>query len=397
MKKELSKITTLIQNTHQSDDIWQGKSVNPPVVRTSTVVFSSHQAWVNNRKKRDHERILSYGARGTQTHFELEKMVANLESAAGVQLCPTGLAALSFVLICMTSSGGHILITDGIYGPVRSFCEKFLKKNNVTVDFIKADACDVEEKITHNTQLILAETPGSILYEMIDLPKLSQIAKKYGVPLAVDNTYGSAYFYNPLTLGADISIVAGTKYLSGHSDVMMGLIAANDQYYPIIKDLSESFGLTTSPDDAYTVLKGIRTLDVRLMRHQKNALKMALWLQKKKEVKTVFHPALPSHLGHKIWKRDFTGANGMLTFEFTDNYTKENAIAFVDDLKLFSIGASWGGYESIATYVEPHLTRTRSNWSHRGPFVRMHIGLENIDDLIEDATQAFNKIIPIGE
>ncbi|EOI4811966.1 PLP-dependent aspartate aminotransferase family protein, partial [Campylobacter coli] len=346
--------------------------------------------WQKYRELRKTDRVLSYGARGTTTNFELEKLICTLEGGYRAQLFPTGLAALAMVLLNYASKDAHFLITDAIYGPVRTICELFLEKMGVEIDFLKADASDVEEKIKPNTKLILCESPGSILYEIIDLPKLCKIAHAHNIPVAIDNTYSSGYFLNPLELGVDISVIAATKYLSGHSDVTMGIVVINEKEWKNFDKLPEALGFTTSPDDAYLVLRGMRTLDVRMKAHEKSADEIVEFLQSRKEIKTIFYPKLKSHPNHEIFMRDHKGANGMITIEFAEGYSKDDAIKFVDKLEYFSIGASWGGYESLATVTTP--PRTATDWSARGPFVRFHIGLEDTKDLIADLTQAFDSI-----
>lgn len=374
----------------RGDQNVEARSVNPTLMRASTILFKDHATWQKYRELRKTDRVLTYGARGTATNFELEKLICELEGGYRAQLFPTGLAALAMVLLNYASKDAHILITDAIYGPVRTICDLFLTKMDVEIDFLKADASDVEEKIKPNTKLILCESPGSILYEIIDLPKLCEIAHKHNIPVAIDNTYSSGYFFNPLEYGADISVIAATKYLSGHSDVTMGIVITNEKEWKNFDKLPEALGFTTSPDDVYLVLRGMRTLDVRMKAHEKSADEVVEFLQSRKEVKTIFYPKLKTHPNHEVFMRDYKGTNGMVTIEFSDGISKEQAIKFVDNLEYFSIGASWGGYESLATVTTP--PRTATDWSARGPFVRFHIGLEDSKDLIADLKQAFEKI-----
>ncbi|MBM0637591.1 PLP-dependent aspartate aminotransferase family protein [Campylobacter sp. VicNov18] len=374
----------------RGDQNTEVRSVNPTLMRASTIAFKDHATWQKYKTLRKTERVLSYGARGTSTNFELEKLICSLENGHRAQLFPTGLAALAMVLLNYASKNAHFLITDAIYGPVRTICELFLEKIGIEIDFLKADASDIEEKIKPNTKLILCESPGSILYEIIDLPKLCKIAHSHNIPVAIDNTYGSGYYFNPLELGADISVIAATKYLSGHSDVTMGIVIINEKEWKNFDQLPEVLGFTTSPDDAYLVLRGMRTLDVRMKAHEKNADEIIKFLQTRKEIKTLFYPKLKTHPNHEIFMRDYKGANGMITIEFNDAYDEEDAIKFVDALQYFCIGDSWGGYESLATVTTP--PRTVTNWSARGPFVRFHIGLEDYKDLITDLIQAFDSI-----
>lgn len=384
------KEKTKLIHIARGDESLEARPVNPPLMRASTILFKDHKSWQKYRELRKTQRVLSYGARGTTTNFELERLICELEGGHRAQLFPTGLAALAMVLMNYASKDAHILITDAIYGPVRAICENFLEKMGVEIEFLKADASDVETKIKKNTKLILCESPGSILYEIIDLPKLCKIAHAHNIPVAIDNTYSSGYFLNPLRLGVDISVIAATKYLGGHSDVMMGIVVINEKEWKNFDKLPEILGFTASPDDCYLVLRGMRTLDVRMRAHEKNAIEVADFLQSRKEIKKIYFPALKSHEGHEIFKRDHKGSNGMLTIEFNENISKEEAIKFVDNLELFSIGASWGGYESLATVTVP--PRTVTDYSKSGVFVRFHIGLEDTQDLIADLKQAFDKM-----
>lgn len=389
-KGEVMRTRTKLIHCARGDESAEARSVNPTIMRASTILFKDHATWQKYRELRKEERVLSYGARGTTTNFELEKLVCMLENGYRAQLFPTGLAALSMVLMNYASNSAHFLITDGIYGPVRTFCDLFLKKMGVEIDFLKADGSDIEEKIKPNTKLILCESPGSILYEVIDLRKLTQIAHSHGIPVAIDNTYSSGYLFKPLDFGVDISVIAATKYLSGHSDVTMGIVVTNQKEWKNFSQLPEALGFTTSPDDCYLVLRGMRTLVVRMKAHEQSADLVVEFLKTRKEIKTIFYPKLPSHPNHEIFMRDYKGSNGMITIEFNDSFTQEDAIKFVDRLELFSIGASWGGYESLATVTTP--PRSATDWSHRGPFVRFHIGLECPDDLIADLQNSFEKM-----
>ena len=366
--------------------------VNPPVMRVSTVLFDTHADWRANREQRQHERVLSYGARGNSTGFELEALIADLEGGAQARLFPTGLAALGMVLLHYARAGGHILVSDGIYAPVRTICRDLLANYDVTVEYLRADCTDFEEKIRDNTDLLLCETPASVLYEMIDLPAVTAIARRHGIAVAVDNTYASGYLFNPLEHGANISIIAATKYLGGHSDVVMGIATCDAPTAPAFAAMSEAMGMTTSPDDAALVLRGMRTLDIRLSAHEATALQLAEWCAARSEIAAVYHPALPDHPGHAIWARDFRGANGMFTIEFETSINRDRADAFADRLELFGIGASWGGFESLATVTDPQPIRSRADWGGRGPMVRFHAGLEDPADLLDDLRKSFELL-----
>lgn len=381
---------TILIHKARGDENLAIRPVNPPIMRASTILFKDDATWQDGRKKRSTQRVLSYGARGTTTNFELEKLVCELENGYRAQLFPTGLAALAMVLLNYAQKGAHFLITDGIYGPVRTINELFLSKIGIEVDFLKADASDIKEKIKPNTKLILCESPGSILYEIIDLPWLCKIAHDRGIPVAIDSTYSSAYLSHPLRLGADISVIAATKYMGGHSDVTMGVIVVNEREWENFNKLPEAFGFTASPDDAYLVLRGMRTLDVRLKRHEKNADKVVEFLKTRNEIKKIYYPKLLTHDKNDIFLRDFKGSNGMVTIEFDRKISRERIIKFVDELEFFSIGASWGGFESLATVTIP--PRSRHILSSSGIFVRFHIGLEDVYDLISDLQSGLDRL-----
>ncbi len=384
------KLRTELLHTGIGDTDAPARPANPVLMRASTVIFKDYASWQKSRELRKTERVLSYGARGTTTTFELEKLVCKMEGGYRAQTYPTGLAALAMVLLNYAETGAHYVISDACYGPVRTVCELFLKKVGVEITFCKADCSDLEEKIQPNTKLLLTECPGSILYEMVDLPKVCEVAHRHGVIVAIDNTYSSGYLYNPIKLGADISVIAATKYLGGHSDVTMGITIYNEKTWKTFDKLPEALGFTASPDDCYLVLRGARTLGIRFAQHEKNNDAVVEFLKTRPEIKTIFYPKLETHPGHEIWKRDFTGVNGMLTIEFADGYTKEDAIKFTDALKLFGCGVSWGGFESLATVTVP--PRTVTDWSKRGPFVRFHVGLEDAEDLVADIRQALDQI-----
>lgn len=366
------------------------RGVNPPVSRMSTVLFDSLGQMRDARKRRDTERVLSYGARGNPTAFELEDLVTELEGGYRTRLFGTGLAAVAQTFLAYLRPGDHVLITDAVYSPVRQVAEEFLRPFGIQYSYFNADGSGLEDKLQTNTKMVYAEVPGSLLYELADLPAIAALCKPRGILLAVDNTYGSGYQYRPLTLGADISIMALTKYLSGHSDVVMGSVCTTESVWQPLAVMTDTFGSTVSPDDAYLVLRGARTLATRLDVHQRQALKVAHWLQQHPQVKRVFHPALADHPNHALWKRDFNGSNGLLTFELADNDPK-HLEQFIDALDLFGLGASWGGFESLVIAAN---VRDRENADDKtlNPLLRLHIGLEDVNALIEDLERGFAAI-----
>lgn len=366
-----------------------GSPVNPPVVRASTVLFADTREQRAMRERRATERIFSYGARGTPTTFALEDAVSELEGAYRTRLFPTGLAAIGMTLLAYLRPGDHVLMSDSVYEPARALAASFLEPYGIGCSFFAADGSDIESRWQARTKLVYAECPGSLVYELCDLPKLAALAHSRGALLAADNTWGSGVQYRPLALGADISVMAATKYLSGHSDVVMGTVATTREAWQALADRADAFGMTVSPDDAWLVLRGIRTLAPRLRMHEQHALEVANWLAGRQDVASVFCPALPAHPGHALWKRDCTGTNGLVSFEFRPGTSQGAVDDFIDNLRLFGLGASWGGYESVVTAA--HMTRARSvtDWSGRGPVVRLHVGLEDPRELIADLAAGF--------
>jgi cystathionine beta-lyase len=370
-----------------------GRPVNPALVRMSTVLFDSVAEMRDFRARRDHERVVTYGARGTPTTHALEDVITALENGHRTRLFPTGLAAIAQVFLTYLRPGDHVLIGDSVYQPVRALADELLAGFGIGFDYFAADGAGIERLIRPSTRLIYVETPGSFAYELCDLPRLAAIAKARGILLAADNTWGAGALYRPLDLGADISLTAATKYLSGHSDVMMGSVTTTAEAWPRLNALSDIMGITVSPDDAWLVLRGSRTLSTRLPAHESHAMEVAHWLAAHPAVKRVLNPALPGHPNHHLWQRDCHGGNGLLSFSL--RHPGEAVVEkFIDALRLFGIGASWGGYESLVTYGD--LARIRS--VGRQPdadsdvLIRLHIGLEDPRELIADLAQAFDHL-----
>jgi len=368
--------------------------VNVPVERTSTVRFESASSHAALHKRRNAgEAVSTYGRHGTQTHRALEAAIGELEGARDVLLAPSGLSAISLVFIGLLSPGDHVLVHDGVYGPVRERIDPLLTRLGVAFSYFSAADGLPHKLLQANTRLIYAESPSSFLYEIIDLPALADFAHEQGVLLAADNTWGAGLLYQPLALGADVSIQAVTKYLGGHSDLMQGVVSTTDATIgQRLREAHDALGLSVSADDAYLALRGIRTLPVRLAQHARGAFAVASYLQRVRQVTRVFHPALATDPGHALWSRDFHGANGLVSFALRDADTSQ-AAAFIDALQLFGIGASWGGYESLALIAPPRRLRSHSYWQGQEAVVRLHIGLEDADDLILDLAQAFRSVL----
>lgn len=364
--------------------------VNVPVVRTSTVRFANCAALHEHHHRRSSgERVASYGRHGMDTHRALEDAVTALEGGHQAFLTPSGLSAITLVLLALLSPGDHALVADSVYSPVRRVDTTLLQRLGITLEYFSASQDDLAQKIRPNTKLLYLESPSSLLYEVLDLPALAAVARQHGIPVATDNTWSGGWFYQPLKLGANISIQAATKYIAGHSDVMQGIVVVDSaQLAHKVATTYEALGLTVSADDAYLALRGLRTLPVRLAQHQRNATAVAQWLQTQPQVSHVFYPALPSDPGHALWQRDFSGASGLVSFAFHDHIAPSAAEAFVDALHWFALGASWGGYESLVLLCAAERLREHSIWQGHQTVVRLHIGLEDPRDLMADLAQA---------
>ncbi|MCL2899087.1 cystathionine beta-lyase [Brenneria tiliae] len=368
--------------------------VNVPVVRTSTVRFDSVGTMAQYyQRRRDGERIAGYGRHGLDTHQALEEAVTQLEGGYRSWLTPSGLSAIALVFIALCQPGDHVLVADSVYSPVRQLDRTLLARYGVTLDYFSPQRDDLSALIRPNTRLLYLESPGSLLFEVTDFPAIAALAREHGVLVVADNTWSSGYFFQPLRHGAHITLQAATKYLAGHSDVMQGVVTVDGpELAARIGAAWDALGLTVGADDAYLTLRGIRTLGVRLRQHQSNALRIAAHLQQHPEVSRVFYPALPEDPGHPLWRRDFSGANGLLSFAFR-RADAQFAADFVDALTLFAIGASWGGYESLALIAEPSRLAEHAAWRDAGatelPVVRLHVGLEDWRDLAQDIDTAF--------
>lgn len=360
-----------------------------PSVRTSTVRFESLDALAKARATQlAGDRGVTYGRIGMQTHEALESVVCALESAERCFLAPSGLSAMTLSVMALLGAGDHMLVSDSVYGPMRYLDKTVLKRMNIDVTYSRATVADLEPLLRPETRVLYVESPGSLLFEMLDIPALAQFARKHNLLLVTDNTWGSGYLYRPLELGAHVSVMAGTKYIGGHSDLMLGAVVANDA--DVIARLNQThyaMGYSISADDAWLALRGVRTLPIRLRQHAQNALRVCQYLAGRDDVVKIFHPAWPGDPGHALWQRDCHGSNGMMAVEL--KLTPAQAETFVNALTLFGIGFSWGGYESLVQLVEPGAIAVHSYWSKSGnAIVRLHIGLEDPADLIADIQQA---------
>lgn len=362
--------------------------VNTPVERASTILFPTYDDYLEGA------RTINYGRLGTSTHRALEEAVCLLEGGFETKLAPSGLAACNSAILAFVSAGDHVLMTDTAYDPTRKFCENFLKRFGVETTFYDplADEAMLTELIRPETKVIFAESPGSLTFEVQDIPMLADFAHRNGAVLIVDNTYAAGYYCKPLALGADVSVQSATKYLVGHADCLVGTLTSRDEAAArkIFKAILQ-LGFNVSADDAFLALRGIRSLSSRLACHEENALALAKWLQKRPEVSRLIHPAFKSCPGHALWKRDFTGSTGL--FSIVLKPVSLPAIkAFFNAMKIFGIGFSWGGYESLAVHVHPERYRSATQWDENETTIRIHAGLEDIEDLKADLDNAFTAM-----
>ncbi|OED74489.1 cystathionine beta-lyase [Vibrio crassostreae] len=379
-----NKTTKLI--TAGRDKKWTNGVVNPPVQRASTVVFNSveekRKATINRANK-----TLFYGRRGTNTHFAFQDAMVEVEGGAGCALYPCGTAAISNAILSFVETGDHILMVDTCYEPTRDFCDTIMKKMGVETTYYEPTIGEgIQDLIEPNTKVLFTESPGSVTMEVQDIPTLARIAHEHDIIVMLDNTWAAGVNFSPFDFGVDISIQAATKYIVGHSDVMLGTAVANEKCWDQLREQSYLMGQCVSPDDAYLGLRGIRTLDVRLRQHAESSLKVAKWLETRPEVNHVRHPALESCPGHEFFKRDFTGGNGLFSFVLNNSNIKATT-ALLDGMTHFSMGYSWGGFESLILANEPSSfdsLRTVANPNFEGTLIRVHIGLEDVDDLIAD-------------
>ncbi|MBL4617644.1 MAG: cystathionine beta-lyase [Robiginitomaculum sp.] len=375
---------TKLAHLSRDEEVLQG-AVNPPVHRASTILFERAEDLYSSKPKR------SYGIVGMSVHDSLREAFCTLEQAYSVVLAPSGLAACTMPLLAICSAGDHVLLSNNIYGPTRRFCENHLPRLNIEFDFFDPEnSNNILEHIKSNTKAIFMESPGSLTMELTDIPAIVAVAKGRNIWTLVDNTWGAGWFLKPITMGVDFSIQAASKYPCGHSDVLMGTIATGSKKADkVLQRFDTDSGNFVSPDDAWLVLRGLRTMSARLERQQTSALKVASWLSQHPKVAQVLHPALACHPDHQLWKRDFTGSSGL--FSFLLHPTSEAQVfKILNSLKYFGLGFSWGGYESLAIHCDPQLIRTNPKWPDQGNIIRLSIGLEEPHDLIADLSQALN-------
>jgi cystathionine beta-lyase len=367
------------------DSVQNHGFVNPPVYHASTVLYPTAQDFLARRSR------YLYGRRGTPTSEALENALRELEGpqCAGVSLLPSGLAAISTAFLSVLGAGDHLLVTDNAYQPTRKFCDQVLARYGITTSYYDPlIGSDIAALMQPNTRAVYVESPGSLSFEVQDVPAIAAAAHGNGAVVLMDNTWASPLYFRAFEKGVDLSIQAATKYVGGHSDVMLGTVSANKTTWQRLRELVHLSGLCVGPDDMYLGLRGLRTLGVRLAQHYRSGLQVARWLEQRPEIARVLHPALAGCPGHAVWQRDFSGGSGL--FSVVLKPVPEKAVhAFINELTLFGIGPSWGGFESLAIPFDCGNIRTATQWAPGGPTVRFHIGLEDVDDLISDLERGF--------
>ena len=364
-------------------------TVNLPVYRASTILSADMDSYIHRFDDEKNLTDITYGARGTQNSRALGEAIADLEGGHGTIVTTSGLSAISVALGAVVSAGDHLLISDSVYGPTRTFCNQVLSRYGVTTEYYSPDIGDaIAELIQKNTRLVFMEAPGSLTFEMQDIPGITRAAKEKGVLTVMDNTWATPIFFRPLEHGVDISIQAGTKYIAGHSDLVIGMVSsASESIHRSIVSHAHDLGDGPGPDDCYMALRGLRTLAVRLERQQASTLKVVNWLTAQPQVHRVLYPALADDPGHGLWQRDFRGASSL--FGLALHSVDEDAVKrCINSLAYFQIGSSWGGYESLIAFNHMPVAREIVPWTEKPFLLRLHIGLEDPDDLIEDLSQA---------
>ena len=395
MKKPYSLSTALV-HSGRNKRVAQG-SVNPVIQRASSLIFDSmadkKQATINRAKG-----ALFYGRRGTLTHFALQDLMCEMEGGVGCYLYPCGAAAVSNSILAFVQSGDHILMTGAAYEPTQDFCNHVLRRMGVETTFYDPMAGErIAELVQENSKILFLESPSSLTMEVPDIPAIVKAVRKAkpDIVIIIDNTWAAGVLFKALQQDIDISIQAGTKYLVGHSDVMIGTAVANARCWDQLRENSYLMGQMVDADSAYTTARGIRTLAVRLKQHEESSIKVAQWLAQQPQVKAVYHPALPSCPGHEFFKRDFIGSSGLFSFELKQKLTKEQLADFMDHFELFTMAYSWGGFESLILCNQPEeIAAIRPNIERKlsGTLIRVHIGFENVDELIADLKAGFERL-----
>lgn len=377
-----TRLTQLGRNTKE-----QHGFVNSPVYRGSTVVFDTVEDLENNRA------AFAYGTLGTPTIKNLEDAWTELAGAAGTVMSPSGLGAIALALMTTLKAGDHLLIPDTVYRPTRAFCNQTLKKFGVTTTYYDPMiGAGIVDLIRPETSTLFLESPGSQTFEVQDIPLLTGIARQHGIKTIIDNTWATPVFFQAHKHGCDLSVEAGTKYLSGHSDLLMGMVSANAEIWPELRATYDNMAMLPGAEDCFLALRGLRTLHIRLKEAERRALKVARWLERQPEVKTILHPAFESSPGHEFWKRDFSGSTGLFSIILDPAFSKAAVTEMLNGLELFGMGYSWGGFESLIIPFDCSGYRTATTWQEKGKTLRLQIGLEDTDDLINDLRQGLDRL-----
>jgi cystathionine beta-lyase len=392
-RKAATKLGHLGRDPQRFDGV-----VNPPVYHASTVIAPDTASFKAGGKRRFQPGETVYGRFGTPTHHALQDALSELEGGADTLLMPSGLQAIVTALLTVLKAGDHALIADTVYAPTRACCDGFLAGLGIYVTYYDPgiDADGLAALIRPETKALYLESPGSSTFELQDVPALAMTARAHGLAVLMDNTWATPLLFRPLEHGVDLSIQAATKYVVGHADAMLGAVTANADWAPALRRTTFQLGACVGPDDAYLGLRGLRTMDVRLQRHQATGLELARWLEAREEVAQVLHPALESHPQHALWRRDFDGASGLFSIVLAEPWSEAAVAAMLDGFELFGLGASWGGFESLAIPTDPAPIRTATAWQAPGPTIRLHAGLEDPDDLIADLAAGFERLQTAG-
>ena len=363
--------------------------VNSPIYKGSTVLFNTVEEMQSKMKKKN-SQTLFYGRFGSPATFEFENAIADIDESYTAVATASGTAAIVASLLAVLKTGDHILMTDSAYGVSRNLTKKLLNNMGITTTFYNPNLTNkIKELITNKTKLIFMESPGSLTFEIQNISMIVDIAKKYNLITVIDNTWATSLYLKPMNYGVDISIQSATKYIVGHSDAMLGVITTNKKFAKKIRESAHNLGSCPGPEDIYLGIRGLKTLSIRLKKHQENAMKIIEWLLRQREVNRVLYPALPDNPGYKIWKKDFKGASGLFGVVL-ENTRKDLIYKMLNNLKLFNMGYSWGGYESLILPVNPEKIRDTYKWNHMDLTLRIHAGLEDPDDLINDLKDNFN-------
>ncbi|MEM5528696.1 cystathionine beta-lyase [Gammaproteobacteria bacterium AS21] len=384
-KRTLNIDTKLTQLGRDPDS--QFGFVNAPVYRGSTVIFKTVDDLENNRSR------FHYGTEGTPTISHLENAWSEIAGAAGTVLSPSGLGAVSLALLSTLKSGDHLLMTDSVYKPTRFFCNDFLKRFGVEVTYYDPMiGAGINELIKENTSTIFLEAPGSQSFEIQDVPAITAIAQSKGIKTIIDNTWATPLFFKAHEHGCDLSVEAGTKYLSGHSDLLMGMVSANAATWPALRKTYDNLAMLPGAEDCFLALRGLRTMHIRLKEVEQRGLVLASWLQEQPEVQKILHPAFEDCPGHDIWKRDFSGSTGLFSVVLDPKFDKKALANMLDNMTIFGMGYSWGGFESLVIPFDCSSYRTVTQWAPGGLTIRIQIGLENMEDLKFDLRDGLDRL-----